>query len=63
MKSLKLLLTNLFLMFGSVCLAQPTLPPPPDAIPINQGVIILIIGALAIGIYLIIKRRKRSNHH
>ncbi|MGK7392914.1 MAG: PID-CTERM protein-sorting domain-containing protein [Candidatus Cyclobacteriaceae bacterium M3_2C_046] len=42
-----------------MCLAQPD-PPPKEPIPIDGGLIYLILGGLAIGIKKIMDHRKKS---
>lgn len=58
---IKSVLITIFLIlidFG-MCLAQPD-PPPKEPIPIDGGLIYLILGGLAIGIKKIMDHRKKS---
>ncbi len=50
-----------FVLIGFVCEAQidgtppPPMPPPPPGLPIDGGIIVLFIAALAYGIFIKIK--------
>jgi len=63
----KVVASNLFVLISFVCAAQqgnnppPPQPPPPPGLPIDGGLVMLIILGLAYGIYIILKEKKISS--
>ena len=56
MRNKKILASTLFFLVGLLSVAQgppppPPMPPPPPGLPIDSGIVMLFIAALALGVY------------
>ena len=65
MRCKRVFVTYAFLSFGSLLLGQ-ALPPGPcggenPCIPIDQGAVVLFIGALILGVYHLVKKRVKDD--
>ena len=64
MKDRKVFASILFFFVGYVSMAQgatppPPMPPPPPGLPIDDGIILLFVLALALGVYKACKISKK----